>query len=934
MRKLAFFLLLLLPLAVYGQGRITTVMVNSNGVVVAPPNFQAANGYFQTGAGVVITNTSNDGETLTLDGSGNVFFAQTAGLNIARLNYWGENEIDWGITNTLVGQWTTTTNALQFLFGGQNQGGSFTINVVTNLSANQQVDNTKLQTVLRIARGGSYIQGPLNVFSESTGSNAPAIQTFGSGAVKLLAGKGSTLSPTNGQVEITPATGATVNRILNDKQGEHLSVLDFGAVADGVTDNTVAFNTAYTNAIATGSEIFIPGAALPYVGDWPVVTNSVKIYGVVGSYGTAQNGLSPPRMAYGSVLQPKTVSRTLFQIGADTGFVQGVKLQDLILNSTNGSVGVLLAGGSIRNRIEGVMCTGFTNGIVVQGGTNYPSTLNHIVFCPLFTAWPTASARALLIRCPTNQANVGTITYTTGTVITGCNIEGSTNGYAVEIDGTGANFLGGYTDVSGVADGLTGHGFLFSKSTSTNAITATPTAHFYGYNIDAGSATNIAVTVTGTNSNVLPLNQFMLGDVTVSGSVLTGPGGAQVLIGVPSGNVGLGFNSILNNAGVAGALSFMESSSTAYGFGGTNTVKANAGSFNFSSVAGNDIFSKNLGIGGAPNLYGSLEDFSAVGVASAANKQNLSLVDLTPQASGQGGGINLAGIYTGTSSTVGGVIKSEKVNSVDGDYGFNLAAYIRTNGSAGVTKAWTMALGGLTLNLGIFASANPATLGGLNLSGTGGITNASNVLVGEASSKGFGAEEVAGAITAAAPTLANLAVIDTTSQALDHGGAINFIGAYTGTTVTTSGMIRGSKVNSVDGDYGFNLDLYFRTNNGAGLTKGLTISATGPTVQYGALTGNAPGLTNLVISVAHGSNKRSGTAVLAAGTVVVPNTTVASGDYAILSYVTTGTQIGILSAPLSLMTNGSAFVINSSYTNTLTEAGDTNIVAWLLYNQN
>jgi hypothetical protein len=71
------------------------------------------------------------------------------------------------------------------------------------------------------------------------------------------------------------ATGSTTARSLANRFGDVVNVLDFGVVADGVTDNTAAY-TAMINAVAEGSTIVFPKGS--YKGDF-ISTKSFRLQG-------------------------------------------------------------------------------------------------------------------------------------------------------------------------------------------------------------------------------------------------------------------------------------------------------------------------------------------------------------------------------------------------------------------------------------------------------------------------------------------------------------------------------------------------------------------------------------------------------------------------------------------------------------------------------
>jgi len=77
------------------------------------------------------------------------------------------------------------------------------------------------------------------------------------------------------------------SRVLGEKVGETISVLDFGAVADGLTDDSPAFVNAISAALAAerGKRILIPAcpAGSFYKLDSSVRVNNVELFGVVNA---------------------------------------------------------------------------------------------------------------------------------------------------------------------------------------------------------------------------------------------------------------------------------------------------------------------------------------------------------------------------------------------------------------------------------------------------------------------------------------------------------------------------------------------------------------------------------------------------------------------------------------------------------------------------
>jgi len=101
----------------------------------------------------------------------------------------------------------------------------------------------------------------------------------------------------------------------------------------------------------------------------------------------------------------------------------------------------------------------------------------------------------------------------------------------------------------------------------------------------------------------------------------------------------------------------------------------------------------------------------------------------------------------------------------------------------------------------------------------------------------------AGAITSSRPYqdissgLSNIYVYSTDTATQDKGGTIQLGGAYTGTTTTTFGGIRGSKESTTAGETGGQLEFFTRSNGGA-MARRAYISSTGAATFAGAVTVN------------------------------------------------------------------------------------------------
>ena len=115
-----------------------------------------------------------------------------------------------------------------------------------------------------------------------------------------------------------------VNRPINEKLGESVSVKDFGAKGDGTTDDTVAINAALAS-LTSGGIVFMPAGTYKTTGSIVVGNNAVTLQG----YGK-QNTIIKPVGTFDAI----QVNGTSFNSWADARSVR-----DLTIDGSNGCTG-------------------------------------------------------------------------------------------------------------------------------------------------------------------------------------------------------------------------------------------------------------------------------------------------------------------------------------------------------------------------------------------------------------------------------------------------------------------------------------------------------------------------------------------------------------------------------------------------------------------
>ena len=152
----------------------------------------------------------------------------------------------------------------------------------------------------------------------------------------------------------TLPTGA-INRPVNLKLEEQVSVLDFGAIGDGTADDTVAFQNALTY-LANGGVLLVPSGRYKLT-DTLVLNTGITIQG----QGDGDRTFGIPNVnAVSSYIYQTTPSKSVFSIG---GNKRNIRIFDISL-------------GSSLN--PSTTPSAFINGIYIEG--TYPNSSTDLIF--------------------------------------------------------------------------------------------------------------------------------------------------------------------------------------------------------------------------------------------------------------------------------------------------------------------------------------------------------------------------------------------------------------------------------------------------------------------------------------------------------------------------------------------------------------------------
>jgi hypothetical protein len=168
------------------------------------------------------------------------------------------------------------------------------------------------------------------------------------------------------------AVTGSVNRPINEKFNEYISVKDFGAVGDGVTDDAPAIQAAMTYCWINGIELYVPG------GEY--LLNSINAtYGGVAYAVYLNNGLATPNIYKPFRMRGAGRWVTKFTVSNNVGINAALGLQfngescsisDIGIScaSTSGVTACFVTQGAGPSVVDRCWAGGATNGFQQTGG--------------------------------------------------------------------------------------------------------------------------------------------------------------------------------------------------------------------------------------------------------------------------------------------------------------------------------------------------------------------------------------------------------------------------------------------------------------------------------------------------------------------------------------------------------------------------------------
>lgn len=125
---------------------------------------------------------------------------------------------------------------------------------------------------------------------------------------------------------VVKAEGSTELRTLGERFADIVNVKDFGAVGDGVTDDTAAIQAAIDRAAKKGCKVFMPSTGAAYVtSESIIVKRGVSVFGDTHNGYNGSNASNAEYAKVGTTVNPKGTSGSAFILqenGASIGSIQ------------------------------------------------------------------------------------------------------------------------------------------------------------------------------------------------------------------------------------------------------------------------------------------------------------------------------------------------------------------------------------------------------------------------------------------------------------------------------------------------------------------------------------------------------------------------------------------------------------------------------------
>jgi hypothetical protein len=276
-------------------------------------------------------------------------------------------------------------------------------------------------TGITIGRSGitTTFPGMVTITGQATTTNLAVLGSLvdANGNKYVTSTSGVAVSSTNSILYVAAASSSAVSRTLTTKLGDTISVKDFGATCNGVTNDAVAIQNAI-NA-ANGQTVYFPACAQPYYigtttlsftgnylsldGDGQGATD-IKYTGTssaisIGTYGTASNWHQIRNMEIDlSSAGANAVGITLTRTFWDT--IENVDVNTFNGGSNNGQIGLVLNGGGNFGSF------GILQNVAVNGCFEYGIEFTGDTYLHSYTATDIIGG-SLVNNCATKTGTIG-----------------------------------------------------------------------------------------------------------------------------------------------------------------------------------------------------------------------------------------------------------------------------------------------------------------------------------------------------------------------------------------------------------------------------------------------------------------------------------------------------------------------------------------------